>query len=45
MNPLLICQGLTKKYNTSYALDHLNLKINPGQIVGLLGPKAVERPH
>lgn len=38
MNPLLICQGLTKKYNTSYALDHLNLKINPGQIVGLLGP-------
>lgn len=38
MNPLLVCQGLTKKYNTSYALNHLNLKINPGQIVGLLGP-------
>lgn len=38
MNPLLVCQGLTKKYNASYALNHLNLKIYPGQIVGLLGP-------
>lgn len=38
MNSLLECQGLTKKYNTFYALNHLNLKLEPGQIVGLLGP-------
>lgn len=38
MNSLLECQGLTKKYNTFYALHHLNLTLESGQIVGLLGP-------
>lgn len=38
MNSILECQGLTKKYNTLYALNHLNLTLKSGQIVGLLGP-------
>lgn len=39
MQPILECQGLSKKYNnTSYALDHLDLTLERGQIVGLLGP-------
>jgi len=39
MNPILECKGLSKKYNqTSLALDNLNLTLERGQIVGLLGP-------
>ena len=33
------CKGLSKKYNKSaYALHNLNLTLNHGQIIGLLGP-------
>lgn len=38
MNPILECQGLTKKFQNFYALSNLNLKLDRGQIVGLLGP-------
>ncbi len=39
MNPILECRGLSKKYNNGfYALDNLNLTLERGQIVGLLGP-------
>ena len=38
MKPILECQGLTKKYNNFYALSNLNLTLDRGQIVGLLGP-------
>lgn len=39
MNPILECQGLSKQYqNTCYALNNLNLTLERGQIVGLLGP-------
>lgn len=38
MKPLLECQGLTKKYNNFYALSNLDLTLERGQIVGLLGP-------
>ena len=39
MKPILECKGLSKKYNKSaYALHNLNLTLNHGQIVGLLGP-------
>lgn len=39
MKPILECQGLSKQYNhASYALDNLNLTLERGQIVGLLGP-------
>ena len=39
MNPILECVGLYKKYNNNfYALNNLNLTLEQGQIVGLLGP-------
>ena len=39
MNPILECVGLSKKYNNNfYALNTLNLTLEQGQIVGLLGP-------
>ncbi len=39
MKPILECHGLSKQYNRmSYALQNLNLSLEPGQIVGLLGP-------
>lgn len=39
MNPILECYGLTKSYNKIYnALNNLNLTLERGQIIGLLGP-------
>ena len=38
MRPILECQRLTKKYGSFFALSNLNLSIDRGQIVGLLGP-------
>ena len=38
MRPLLECQRLTKKYGDFYALFNLDLTLERGQIVGLLGP-------
>lgn len=35
---LLECRGLTKRYGSTLALDQVNLTIEPGRIVGLLGP-------
>lgn len=35
---IIECKGLTKKYGPNTALDHIDLKINTGCIVGLLGP-------
>jgi len=36
--PILECRNLTKNYGTVCALDGINLSIEPGRIVGLLGP-------
>ena len=36
--PILQCQGLTKYDGGVLALDHADIAIEPGQIVGLLGP-------
>ena len=36
--PILQCQGLTKYYGGVLALEHADIAIEPGQIVGLLGP-------
>ena len=32
------CQGLYKSYNSTVALQNVNLKIASGGIIGLLGP-------
>lgn len=39
MNPIILeCKGLSKRYaNALYAVDNLNLSLERGQIVGLLG--------
>ena len=36
--PILECKDLTKRYGSVSALDHVNLTVEPGRIVGLLGP-------
>lgn len=38
MSELLHCQDLTKKYGGLTALDNLNLTVENGKIIGLLGP-------
>ena len=32
------CSGLTKSFGSKRALDDFSVKIEPGRIVGLLGP-------
>lgn len=38
MEPILVCQDLVKTYKSINALNHINLEIGKGRIVGLLGP-------
>lgn len=38
MSTLLECKDLTKKYGQTTAIDHINLAIESGHIIGLLGP-------
>jgi ABC-2 type transport system ATP-binding protein len=38
MAPLIEARDLTKKYGAQIALDHANLKVEAGRIVGLIGP-------
>ncbi|TGE35753.1 ABC transporter ATP-binding protein [Desulfosporosinus fructosivorans] len=38
MSTILECNGLTKKFGSKVAVSAVNLKIERGQIVGLLGP-------
>ncbi len=38
MEPILVCNNLTKKFGSFTALDDVSFLINPGRIVGLLGP-------
>ena len=35
---MIRCEGLTKKYGSLTALDHINLELEKGRIVGILGP-------
>lgn len=35
---LLECKDLTKRYGRFTALDHIDLTVEPGKIIGLLGP-------
>jgi len=36
--PAIETRGLTKRYGSTLAVDHLDLRINTGEIFGLLGP-------
>mgnify|MGYP004667555385 FL=1 len=38
MNELLVCRGLVKSYGAKLALNHIDLSLPRGKIVGLLGP-------
>ena len=36
--PSIETEGLTKRFGTLTAVDHLSFRVNPGEIFGLLGP-------
>ena len=36
--PILECRDLSKRFGKTAALDHVNLSIEPGRVIGLLGP-------
>ncbi len=38
MNPIISARGLTKRYGRMMALDHVDIDIPVGRIVGLIGP-------
>lgn len=38
MSTILECSGLTKKFGSRTALNHVDLKLESGRIIGLLGP-------
>lgn len=38
MSVLLECRNVTKRYGSRVALDHVNLTLESGHIIGLLGP-------
>ena len=38
MTPIVSARGLTKRYGRKLAVDHIDLEIPPGRIVGLVGP-------
>ena len=45
MNSILQCSHITKKFGSLTALDDVNFTIEPGRIVGLLGPNGSGSPH
>ncbi len=38
MKELVTCKNLTKQYGSKLALNNINLSLEPGKIIGLLGP-------
>jgi ABC-2 type transport system ATP-binding protein len=38
-------EGLTKRYSDVAALDHLDLQVVPGEVLGYLGPNGAVRPR
>ncbi len=38
MNNVIEAKGLTKRYKSTIAVDHIDLEIPAGRIVGLIGP-------
>src|SRR5579884_954068 len=37
-DPAIVTEGLTKRYGSLLAVDHLNLTVERGEIFGFLGP-------
>ena len=42
---ILECKGLCKSYGAEPALDRVDLSVEPGHIVGLLGPNGSGKTH
>ena len=38
MSELVTCKDLTKRFGNHTALDHINISLDSGKIIGLLGP-------
>ena len=38
MPELVTCKDLTKRFGNHTALDHINISLDSGKIIGLLGP-------
>ena len=38
MEPVIECQGLTKRYGSLLAVDHVDLAVGRGEVFGFLGP-------
>ena len=36
--PVVITEGLTRKFGDFVAVDHISFRVNPGEVVGYLGP-------
>jgi ABC-2 type transport system ATP-binding protein len=36
--PVVISEGLTRRFGTFVAVDHVSFQVNPGEVVGYLGP-------
>jgi len=36
--PIIIAEGLTRKFGDFVAVDHISFQVNPGEVVGYLGP-------
>ncbi len=45
MSEILRCEGLCKNYGNKPALKGLDLSLESGKIIGLLGPKGSGKQH
>jgi ABC-2 type transport system ATP-binding protein len=43
--PRLELDGLTRRYGSLTALDHLSFSVGPGKVTGFLGPNGAGKPN